>query len=108
MISARRLSGTVRHDRAVCTAAATAASTSARLARSTRPCTSPVAGLNTFALRPDVAEAWLDPTTENVGDILDAAIDAAPDVAETLDDHVVSSAVGNVRNDSPELIERVE
>ena len=57
---------------------------------------------------PDVAEAWLDPTTENVGDILDAAIDAAPDVAETVDDHVVSSAVGNVRNDSPELIERVE
>ena len=29
-------------------------------------------------------------------------------MAETLDDHVVSSAVGNVRNDSPELIEPVE
>lgn len=56
---------------------------------------------------PDVADAWLDPTTENVGDILDAAIDAAPDVAETLDDHVVSAAVGNVRNDSPDLIEPV-
>ncbi len=57
---------------------------------------------------PDFADAWLDPTTENVGDILDAAIDAAPGVAETLDDHVVSPAVGNVRNDSPALIEPVE
>lgn len=59
-------------------------------------------------LDPDFADAWLDPTTENVGDILDAAIDAAPDVAETLEDHVVSSAVGNVRNNGPELIEPVE
>ncbi|MET0297002.1 MAG: SOS response-associated peptidase [Microbacterium sp.] len=55
----------------------------------------------------DHADAWLDPTTDNVRDVLDAAIDAAPRVAETLDDHVVSSAVGNVRNNSPELIEPV-
>ncbi len=53
----------------------------------------------------DFADAWLDPTTENVGDILDAAVDAAPDVAAGLADHIVSKAVGNVRNDSPELIE---
>jgi putative SOS response-associated peptidase YedK len=59
-------------------------------------------------LDPDFADAWLDPTTDNVGDILDAAIDAAPDVAATLEDHVVSKAVGNVRNDSPALIEPVE
>ena len=59
-------------------------------------------------LDPDFADAWLDPTTENVGDILDAAIDAAPDVAETLDDHPVSKAVGNVRNNGPELIEPAE
>lgn len=59
-------------------------------------------------LDPDFADAWLDPTVENVGDILDAAVDAAPDVAATLDDHVVSAAVGNVRNNSPELIEPVE
>jgi putative SOS response-associated peptidase YedK len=57
---------------------------------------------------PDYADAWLDPSTDNVGDILDAAIDAAPAVADTLDDHVVSKAVGNVRNDSPELIQPVE
>ncbi|KRA23315.1 hypothetical protein ASD65_01935 [Microbacterium sp. Root61] len=59
-------------------------------------------------LDPDFADAWLDPTTDNVGDILDAAIDAAPDVAETLADHVVAKAVGNVRNNGPELIEPVE
>lgn len=54
---------------------------------------------------PDHADAWLDPTTDNVGDVLDAAVDAAPSVAETLDDHVVSSAVGNTRNDGPHLVE---
>ena len=53
----------------------------------------------------DHADAWLDPTTDNVRDVLDAAIDAAPALAESLDDHVVSRAVGNVRNNSPELIE---
>jgi putative SOS response-associated peptidase YedK len=51
------------------------------------------------------AEAWLDPTTENVGDVLDAAIDAAPRVAASLDDRVVGRAVGNVRNNGPELID---
>jgi putative SOS response-associated peptidase YedK len=56
----------------------------------------------------DFADAWLDPTVENVGDILDAAIDAAPALADTLENHVVSKAVGNVRNDSPDLIERVD
>lgn len=53
----------------------------------------------------DHADAWLDPSTDNVRDVLDAAIDAAPAVAETLDDYTVSRAVGNVRNNSPELIE---
>lgn len=56
-------------------------------------------------LDPDFADAWLDPTVENVGDVLDAAIDAAPDVAGTLEDHVVGTEVGNVRNNSPSLIE---
>ncbi|MFG6445527.1 SOS response-associated peptidase [Microbacterium sp. P07] len=56
----------------------------------------------------DYADAWLDPSTDNVGDILDAAVDAAPTVADSLDDHVVSSAVGNVRNDTPDLIEPVD
>jgi putative SOS response-associated peptidase YedK len=56
----------------------------------------------------DHADAWLDPTTDNVRDVLDAAIDAAPALADTLEDHVVSKAVGNVRNDSPDLIEPVD
>ncbi|MFT4230282.1 MAG: SOS response-associated peptidase [Microbacterium sp.] len=56
-------------------------------------------------LEPEFADTWLDPTAGNVRDILDAAIDAAPAVAATLADHVVSKAVGNVRNDSPALIE---
>ena len=34
--------------------------------------------------------------------------DAAPALADTLEDYEVSKAVGNVRNDSPELIEPVE
>lgn len=59
-------------------------------------------------LDPDHADAWLDPTTDNVRDVLDAAIDAAPALADALEDHVVSKAVGNVRNNSPELIEPVE
>jgi putative SOS response-associated peptidase YedK len=59
-------------------------------------------------LDPDHADAWLDPTTDNVRDVLDAAIDAAPALADTLTDHEVSKAVGNVRNNSPELIEPVE
>ncbi|WP_203579560.1 SOS response-associated peptidase [Microbacterium hibisci] len=59
-------------------------------------------------LDPDHADAWLDPTTDNVRDVLDAAIDAAPALADTLEDHEVSKAVGNVRNNSPELIEPAE
>lgn len=59
-------------------------------------------------LDPDHADAWLDPDTDNVLDVLDAAIDAAPALADTLNDHVVSAAVGNVRNNGPQLIEPIE
>lgn len=52
----------------------------------------------------DHADVWLDPTTENVGDLLDATIDAAPLLAETLEMYPVDRAVGNVRNNTPELI----
>lgn len=53
----------------------------------------------------DYADAWLDPTLEHPRDVLDAAIDAAPELAETLAYYPVASAVGNVRNDGPQLIE---
>lgn len=55
----------------------------------------------------DHADAWLDPHAENASDLLDAAVDAAPRVAATLDAYAVGREVGNVRNDSPALIEPV-
>lgn len=53
----------------------------------------------------DHADAWLDPTVDYPRDVLDAAVDAAPYVAETLAWHAVAKDVGNVRNNSPQLIE---
>ena len=52
----------------------------------------------------DYADVWLDPTTENVGDLLDAAIDAAPQLVDGLSMREVGREVGNVRNNGPELI----
>lgn len=52
----------------------------------------------------DYADVWLDPTTENVGDLLDATVDAAPDIVDGLLLREVGPAVGNVRNNGPELI----
>ncbi len=52
----------------------------------------------------DYADVWLDPTTENVGDLLDATIDAAPLIVDGLSMREVGRAVGNVRNNGPQLI----
>lgn len=52
----------------------------------------------------DHADVWLDPTTDNVGDLLDAAVDAAPDIVDALSMRKVGREVGNVRNNGPELI----
>lgn len=52
----------------------------------------------------DYADAWLDPTIEHPRDILDAASDAAVEMETTLEAFRVDKAVGNVRNNSPELI----
>jgi putative SOS response-associated peptidase YedK len=52
----------------------------------------------------DHADAWLDTDVDYPRDILDAALEDAPRVADELAFHPVSPAVGNVRNDSPELI----
>ena len=52
----------------------------------------------------DYADVWLDPTTDNVGDLLDATIDAAPALVDGLAMREVGPAVGNVRNNGPELI----
>lgn len=53
----------------------------------------------------EFADVWLDPTTEYPADLLDAVVDAAPAVVDTLTWFPVGSAVGNVRNDEPSLIE---
>ncbi|PZU46239.1 MAG: hypothetical protein DI566_08845 [Microbacterium sp.] len=55
----------------------------------------------------DYADVWLDPTTENVGDLLDATVDAAPAIVDGLAMREVGREVGNVRNNGPELIEPV-
>lgn len=52
----------------------------------------------------DYADVWLDPTTDNVGDLLDATIDAAPELVDGLSMREVGRDVGNVRNNGPELI----
>lgn len=56
-------------------------------------------------LGPAHADAWLDPHAEAPRDVLDAAIDDAPRVAESLAWHEVDRAVGDVRNDAPSLID---
>jgi hypothetical protein len=55
----------------------------------------------------DHADAWLDPAVDRPRDVLDAVLDDAPRIADTLAFHPVDRAVGNVRNDSPALIDPV-
>lgn len=55
----------------------------------------------------DHADAWLDADAGSPRDVLDAAIDDAPRVAESLAWYEVDQAVGNVRHDSPALIDPV-
>lgn len=52
-----------------------------------------------------MADAWLDASVSDPADLLAAAHDAAPALADELRSIVVGAAVGNVRNDSPDLIE---
>lgn len=52
----------------------------------------------------DFADAWLDTEAENVGDLLDAVRDAAPDRADQLVAAEVGRGVGNVRNNDASLI----
>lgn len=54
-----------------------------------------------FVVERDTYEAWLDPTASGP-ELLDLLVPAAPG---RLDAYPVSPAVGNVRHDSPELIE---
>lgn len=58
-------------------------------------------------LAPEYLEEWLDPRVTGDQDLLDAVAAGGSEVAENLEFHEVDRAVGNVRNNSPELIEPV-
>lgn len=51
------------------------------------------------------AEAWMDPADQHSRTLVETVMHNARILAEELDDRVVSAAVGNVRNNSPALIE---
>ncbi|PYH01834.1 SOS response-associated peptidase [Arthrobacter stackebrandtii] len=51
---------------------------------------------------------WLDPGTKDAGPLLAAALDEAWGLAAAWELDAVGSAVGNVRNNGPELIEAIE
>jgi putative SOS response-associated peptidase YedK len=56
-------------------------------------------------LEPELIEEWLDPHSEDPADVVQAAFAAAEEVATRTQFHAVGRAVGNVRNNSPELID---
>ena len=53
-------------------------------------------------------QAWLDPQADDAAGLVDLVRAGAHDVAEGWTIDAVGTAVGNVRNDSPELIQPVE
>jgi len=59
-------------------------------------------------LQPELIDEWLDPHTEDPHDVLEAAFVGGGELADRAESYTVGRAVGNVRNNSPELIEPVE
>lgn len=59
-------------------------------------------------LSPELLDEWLDPHTEGEEDLLAEISHGGEEVARRAEFHVVGSAVGNVRNNSPELMEPVQ
>ena len=59
---------------------------------------------NPVLLTPDALEAWIDPHIEGDQDLLDAVAAESNVVAAEAEFFKVGSAVGQVRNNSPELI----
>ena len=55
-------------------------------------------------LSPDLLDEWLDPHTEGDDDLLAEIANGGGEMAERAAFHVVDRAVGNVRNNSPELM----
>jgi putative SOS response-associated peptidase YedK len=56
-------------------------------------------------LQPELVDEWLDPHTDEPRDVLEAAFAGGEELAERAEFYAVGRAVGNVRNNSPELIE---
>ncbi len=74
----------------------------------TRAATGQLAGIHDrmpVFLDPALIDEWLDPTAEDVEELLEEVSARAVELAEQLEHHEVDRAVGNVRNNSPELIE---
>ena len=59
-------------------------------------------------LSPELLDEWLDPHTEGDDDLLAEIAHGGAEMAERAEFHVVGSAVGNVRNNSPELVRPVQ
>ena len=55
-------------------------------------------------LDPVLIDEWLDPSTEGGVELLEEVSAGAAEFAGSLEHHEVDRAVGNVRNNSPELI----
>jgi len=58
-------------------------------------------------LQPELVGEWLDPHEQEPGDLLDAVSLGGVEMAEQAEFYEVGRAVGNVRNNSPELMEPV-
>jgi len=73
----------------------------------TREATGELAGIHDrmpVFLSPDLLDEWLDPHTEGEEDLLAEISHGGEAVAEYAEFHIVDRAVGNVRNNSPELM----
>lgn len=57
-------------------------------------------------LQPELLDEWLDPHTDEPDEVLEAAFAGGEKLAARAEFYAVGRAVGNVRNNSPELIER--
>jgi len=55
----------------------------------------------------ETMQTWLDPQADDAAGLVDLVRAGAHDVAEGWTIDAVGTAVGNVRNDSPELIQPV-
>jgi putative SOS response-associated peptidase YedK len=76
----------------------------------TREATGALAGIHDrmpVFLSPELLDEWLDPHTEGEEDLLAEISHGGEEMAERVEFHVVDRAVGNVRNNSPALMQPI-